>query len=148
MPKTVLCEPAEPACHNSDRQNQSALSTRQVFPQYLLGGISPSGSIPVLSTSHWSSETDLGASIQKAGRPCPRQSCNNHRAKRKPHSTSSAGSGHHDNNHALIKGIMDNTQRGKMWQAYITKTVFAQKYYTHKGYTGTLPHKNCPSRPW
>ena len=71
MPKTVLCEPAEPACHNSDRQNQSALSTRQVFPQYLLGGVSPSGSIPVLSTSHWSSETDLGHLSKRRADPAP-----------------------------------------------------------------------------
>ena len=32
---------------------------------------------------------------QLGSRPCPRESCVNHRAKRRPHSTSSASSGHH-----------------------------------------------------
>lgn len=128
--------------HNSDRQNHRVhFPVDKSFPN-----IHWVASLPVGAFQSYLPHTVEGI-YPKGGRPCPRQSCNNHRAKRRLHSISSTGSGHRDNNHALIKGIMDNTQREKMWQASILKTVFEQKYYTHEGYTGTLPYKNHLCRP-
>lgn len=136
--------------HNSDRQNQSA------SPSPIDKSASPSPIDKSFPNIHWVASLPVGAFqsylphtvegiYPKGGTPCPRQSCNNHRAERRLRSISSTGSGHHDNNHALIKRIMDNTE--KIWQASILKTVFEQKYYTHEGYTGTLPYKNHPCRP-
>ena len=127
--------------HNSDRQNQSALSRRQVLPQYSLGGISPSGSIPQSYLPH-----TVEGIYPKGGRPCPRVvTTTEQRGGYTPCPIQAL---------VIMTTIMPLsrgywiTQREKMWQASILKTVFEQKYYTHEGYTGTLPYKNHPCRPW
>ena len=79
----------------------------------ILSGSSPSGSAPVPPTSHCSPETDLGASTQTTGeQTLPSTGLYNHRAKRRPCSTSSAGSGHHNTNHTPYQGdISQHTMR-------------------------------------
>ena len=46
-----------------------------------------------------------GLLLQQLGSTvCPQQVCDNHRANRRPHSTSSAGPGHHNTKHTPSKG--------------------------------------------
>ena len=69
----------------------------------------PRRSAPVPTTSHCSLELDPRASTSTTGsRYCPQQGCDNHRAKRGPCSTCSAGSGHHNTDHNPYQG--DNGQ--------------------------------------
>ena len=70
--------------------------------------IFPRGRAPAQPSSYHGLEPDLGAFAPTTGdQTVPWQGCNNHRAKRRPHPTSVAGSGYHNNNHTFYQG--DNT---------------------------------------
>ena len=61
-------------------------------------------------------------------RPCPQQDCDNHRAKRRPCSTSSAGFCHHHASHMFYqRDNKQHTLRKTMWQASVLKTAHAAK---------------------
>ena len=71
-------------------------------------GIFPRGRAPAQPSSYHGLEPDLGAFAPTTGdQTVPWQGCNNHRTKRRPHPTSVAGSGYHNNNHTFYQG--DNT---------------------------------------
>ena len=113
-------------------------------------GSSPSGSALFASAWHYSSEKIWGLPLQQLGnRSRPWQGTGNHRAKRRTHSITRAGSDHHNPSHTSYKGIMSSIHREKNWQASTLKQSSHQKILNpHRlGLHRILPHKNSPLGP-
>ena len=92
-----------------DRKQYRAYFLMESSSRGIFSGSSARVSTSVPPISYKSSETDVGVSTPKlARRSYYRQGYDNHRGKRRPHSTSSAGSGNHNNNYTPYQG--DNGQ--------------------------------------
>ena len=105
----------------------------------------PRGRALVLSTSHNSLELDLGVSTPTTGEQMlPTTGLWQPQSKEEalPNIQSRLQSPH--TNHTLYEG--DNTQHTLNKNMTVIYT-WHQNFWTHIGYTGTLPHKNSPSRP-
>ena len=117
---------------------------------------SPTGSTPIPHTSHYISETQLrnrsgvGGSTTMTEQTPPltgQRGSDNHRAKEKPHSIFSVGSGHHKISHTSYQ--RDNGQQTLREEAadiHSKNSPCTKRYYTHIGYTGLFLHKNSPPR--
>ena len=91
---------------------------------------------------------DLGATTPTTGsRPYPQQGCDNHTAKRRPHSTFKAGCDHH--NTSLTHYQEDNGQHimRKAEAGIHTKNSPLTKNITQTQATQGYPHKNSPLKP-
>lgn len=85
----------------------------------ILNGSSSNRSTPVPSPHTTAQKWIWELLFQQLGsRPGPQQGCDNHRAKKRPHSTSRAGAGHHYINHIHYQG--DNSQH--TWRKRVAAT--------------------------
>ena len=98
-----------------------------------LSGSSPSGSAPILTILHCSSEMQVRKgsggfySQQLGSRPCPKQGCSNHRAKRRPTQYPVQALVTTTSVTPPIKGIMASIHWGKRQQASILKRALVPK---------------------
>ena len=114
-------------CHHRahSQVNSSTGGIRSGFP--------PSGSAPIPRTSHcWpkTAKKQMWGNLpqQLGSRPHLWQGSDNHRAKGRPYSISSAGSCNHNISHTAYKGVTASIHWGKRWQTSILKTTHIKKY--------------------
>ena len=101
---------------------------------------SPSRSAPVPPTPNHSLEPDLGVPTPTAGKAAlPQQDCDNHRTKRMPCQSSSAGFGHHNVNHIPYqRDTVQHTLRKGMAGIHTTTSPYS------KNIGLTQLHRNAP----
>ena len=92
---SVLCEPTQPV---TDDTTELTFWWTAPAEEYLVEALQ--FHLPHTTLKNWI----WGLLFQQLGsRSCPWQGCDSHRAKRRPHSISSTGSGHHNTSHTTYQ---------------------------------------------